>query len=69
MDVSQQVMDRLHDEALIENEERDWYRTGRIRCDDCGTMVRTQTLESLPPHNCVQRMFARREREAANRTA
>ncbi|MET8694744.1 hypothetical protein ABZV65_19625 [Streptomyces bauhiniae] len=69
MDVTQRVMDRLHEEALIENEERDWQRTGRIPCSDCGTRVRTVTLETLPPHNCVQRQRARREREAATRTA
>jgi hypothetical protein len=65
MSVEQRLMDRLHEEALAENEERDWWRTGRISCDDCGTMVRTRTLASLPPHNCIQRQQARREREAA----
>ena len=54
------LMDRLHEEALIENEERDWYRTGRIRCADCGTRVQTRTLESLPEHRCSQMQRARR---------
>lgn len=53
------ITDRLHAEALIENEERDWYRTGRIPCSDCGTVVRTKTLETLPPHNCTERQLAR----------
>lgn len=48
-------------------EERDWERTGRIACFDCGTMVRTQTLETLPAHNCTERQHARRDREAADR--
>lgn len=58
------ALDRIHDEALIENEERDWCRTGRIPCSDCGFMVRTKTLESLPPHGCTQRQQVKREREA-----
>ncbi|MGW2740668.1 hypothetical protein ACWC4D_41570 [Streptomyces sp. NPDC001288] len=62
MTVEQRLMDRLHEQALAENEERDWHRTGRIRCDDCGTSVRTRTLESLPEHRCSQRQRARRER-------
>ncbi|MEU2358605.1 hypothetical protein ABZ599_37535 [Streptomyces misionensis] len=45
----------------------DWERTGRIQCADCGTMVRTQTLESLPAHRCTERQRARREREAVDR--
>ncbi|NEA52412.1 hypothetical protein [Streptomyces sp. SID10815] len=67
MTVEQRMLGRLHEEALIENEERDWWVTGRIRCDDCGTMVRTQTLETLPPHRCTERQRARRERDAADR--
>ncbi|MCM8552306.1 hypothetical protein [Streptomyces sp. STCH 565 A] len=67
MDVRQRVLDRLHKEALAENEERDWIRTGRIPCSDCGTLVRTETLETLPAHNCTARQRARREREAADR--
>lgn len=58
-------LDGLHTEALAENEERDWYRTGRIPCSDCGTMVRTETLETLPEHRCAQRQRARREQGAA----
>ncbi|GAA4824290.1 hypothetical protein [Streptomyces ziwulingensis] len=48
-------------------EERDWERTGRIPCADCGTMVHTRTLETLPAHNCTARQRARREREATDR--
>jgi hypothetical protein len=62
MDVGLRVLDRLHEEALIENEERDWFRTGRIPCSDCGTLVRTETLETLPAHNCTARQRARRKR-------
>lgn len=69
MEVGQRVLDRLHEGALIENEERDWIRTGRIPCSDCGTMVRTETLETLPAHNCTARQRARRQREAADRAA
>ncbi|MFK4122333.1 hypothetical protein [Streptomyces longwoodensis] len=65
MTVEQQLLDRLHDQALAENDERDWYRTGRIQCADCGTSVRTQTLETLPEHRCTERQRARRERKAA----
>ncbi|NJA56736.1 hypothetical protein [Streptomyces sp. NEAU-H3] len=61
-------MERLHEEALTENEERDWCRTGKIRCQDCGTRVHTKTLETLPAHGCTQRQRARREREAAEHT-
>ncbi|MYR75155.1 MULTISPECIES: hypothetical protein [unclassified Streptomyces] len=57
------ITNRLHEEALIENEERDWYRTGRIPCSDCGTMVRTKTLETLPPHGCTDRQRARHATE------
>ncbi|MYU24663.1 hypothetical protein [Streptomyces sp. SID8352] len=65
MTVEEQLLDGLHEDALIENEERDWWRTGRIRCADCGTMLRTKTLETLPPHNCTQRQRARRKGKAA----
>ncbi|MFJ3089043.1 hypothetical protein [Streptomyces sp. NPDC086838] len=63
-DTPTRILDRLHAEALIENEERDWYRTGRIPCQDCGFTVRTKTLESLPEHGCTQRQQAKQEREA-----
>jgi transcription initiation factor TFIIIB Brf1 subunit/transcription initiation factor TFIIB len=58
--VVDRLMDRLHAEAVIENEERNWQRTGRIRCGDCGTLVRTATLESLPEHRCFERQQAHR---------
>ncbi|MER8002945.1 hypothetical protein [Streptomyces sp. NPDC095613] len=51
-----------------QQEERERERTGLIPCSDCGTMVRTRTLESLPEHRCIQRQRARRERETADRT-
>lgn len=41
--------------AIAENEERDWWRTGRIPCSDCGTVVRTSNLETLPAHGCSDR--------------
>ncbi|MFJ3141710.1 hypothetical protein ACIPJM_04565 [Streptomyces halstedii] len=66
-DTAARILNRLHQEALDENEERDWYRTGLIPCHDCGTTVRTKTLETLPPHGCTRRQQARRERRA-NRT-
>lgn len=59
-DPPDRIMGRLHEQALTENEERDWQRTGRIRCSDCGTMVRTQTLETLPDHRCTERQRGRR---------
>jgi hypothetical protein len=40
----------------------DFIATGSVVCDDCGSRVRTRTLESLPPHNCTERA---RERRAA----
>jgi hypothetical protein len=46
-------------------EELDWQRTGRIPCSDCGTLVRTEMLETLPSHNCTAHQRARRERESA----
>ncbi|MYX67374.1 hypothetical protein K388_05568 [Streptomyces sp. KhCrAH-43] len=62
--VADRILARLHEQALIENEERDWYRTGRIPCSDCGTLVATKTLETLPEHRCADRQKARRERLA-----
>lgn len=59
-DVAARIMDRLHGEALAEDEEREWQRTGRIRCSDCGATVRTDTLISLPEHGCTRRQKARR---------
>lgn len=38
-----------------EADQIDWQRTGRFPCGDCGTLVRTETLESLPPHRCAER--------------
>lgn len=58
--VEARILDRLHEEALAEDEERTWQQTGRIRCSDCGTSVRTATLVSLPDHRCSQRQAARR---------
>lgn len=52
----------LHDEA-VHQEEREWERTGLISCSDCGTVVRTKTLETLPPHNCTERQRADRAAE------
>ncbi|MER5420365.1 hypothetical protein [Streptosporangium roseum] len=34
--------------------EADFRTTGTVRCADCGTRVRPRTLESLPPHNCIE---------------
>ena len=62
--LAERVLNRLHEQALVENEERDWQHTGIIPCSDCGTRVRTQTLETLPFHNCTQRQRARRESES-----
>ena len=42
----------------------DFIATGSVICDNCGSRVRTRTLESLPPHNCTERARARRAREA-----
>lgn len=67
MDVEQRILSRIHEEALAENDERDWERTGRIPCSDCGTLVRTKTLESLPPHNCTARQRARPEQAATGK--
>lgn len=64
-DTVERITDRLHEQALIENEERDWYRTGRIRCADCGASVRTRTLEALPEHRCAQKRRARNEGRGA----
>lgn len=62
MDVGQRLMDRLHAEALIEHEEREWERTWLIPCSDCGTVVRTPNLETLPPHNCTERQRRNRQK-------
>lgn len=59
--VAARIMDRLHGEALAEDEEREWQRTGRIRCSDCGATVRTDTLISPPEHGCTRRQKARRQ--------
>jgi hypothetical protein len=45
----------------IAAEEAEWFRTGRIPCHDCGTMVRTSNLETLPARGCTQRQLARRQ--------
>ena len=37
----------------------DFVATGSVLCDDCGSRVRTQTLESLPPHRCTERRAQR----------
>ena len=60
MSLPDNLLDRLHAQALDEDEERTWQRTGRIRCQDCGTTVRTRTLISLPEHGCSRRQMARR---------
>jgi hypothetical protein len=52
-----------------QREDREWERTGLIPCSECGTVVRTKTLETLPAHNCNARQRARREREAAARVS
>jgi hypothetical protein len=44
--------------------EADFAATGSVLCDDCGSRVRPQTLESLPPHDCLERR-ARRLAELA----
>lgn len=44
---------------IDELEEEEWQRTGRISCDDCGTLVKTDTLESLPEHGCLARQRTR----------
>ncbi len=58
--VAARIMDRLHGEALAEDEEREWERTGRIRCSDCGRTVRAGDLTSLPEHGCSRRQMAQR---------
>lgn len=37
----------------------DFAATGSVLCDDCGSRVRPRTLESLPPHNCMERRAQR----------
>ncbi|GAA4824270.1 hypothetical protein [Streptomyces ziwulingensis] len=46
-----------------QQEEREWERTGLIPCSDCGTVVRTTTLETLPAHGCTARQRAARTTE------
>lgn len=41
-----------------------WAITGFARCDDCGYLMRTQTLVTLPEHRCTQRQALRRENGA-----
>lgn len=41
----------LHEGHLLAEPQPD----GTVTCDDCGTRVRPETLESLPPHNCTTR--------------
>ncbi len=41
--------------------EADFAATGSVLCADCGTRVRPRTLESLPPHGCVERQRARQD--------
>jgi hypothetical protein len=53
-------------DAVVLEEEREWERTGLIRCSDCGTRVRTRTLESLPEHRCIERQQANRSRDRVN---
>lgn len=38
--------------------EADFAETGSVLCADCGTRVRPRTLESLPPHGCVEKQRA-----------
>ncbi len=35
--------------------EKDFVATGAVVCADCGMRVRPRTLESLPPHGCMER--------------
>lgn len=46
---------------MTDAEYEEWFRTGKTRCDDCGTLVRCTNLESLPPHRCTERQRARRK--------
>lgn len=34
--------------------------TGFARCDDCGYLMRAETLVTLPEHRCTQRQALRR---------
>lgn len=49
---------------MVRDEDQAWYQewlaTGRLECSDCGTSVRCDNLESLPPHRCTERQQARR---------
>ena len=42
-----------------------WESTGFARCDDCGYLMRTPTLVTLPSHRCTERQAARRTRKIA----
>jgi hypothetical protein len=33
--------------------EADFYATGKVLCDDCGTRLRPRTVASLPDHGCA----------------
>lgn len=46
---------------------KEWQRTGRLTCDDCGATVHCENLTSLPEHGCSRRQQARREREREGR--
>jgi hypothetical protein len=50
----------LEMEAAGANPDELWLRTGYARCDDCGHLMRTATLVSLPDHRCSQRQARRR---------
>lgn len=38
-------------------------RTGMSRCADCGHLMHTDTLATLPDHQCTQRQAGRRKGE------
>ncbi|KOX32808.1 MULTISPECIES: hypothetical protein [Streptomyces] len=40
-----------------------WQITGFARCDDCGHLMHTTTLVTLPDHRCAQRQARRRDQE------
>lgn len=42
---------------------QEWLATGKARCDDRGSLVKTDTLEALPPHNCTERAAQRQRAE------
>jgi hypothetical protein len=37
-----------------------WRLTGFARCADCGYLIHTETLTTLPEHRCTQRQARRR---------